>query len=268
MHLVGPFVAALVLGVTYFVLLHVYFGAHRTTPTLAGSRHPEPMASWMRDACRMFDAETLVLDQSHEEAWALLHAWNARDHASWRAVLAAWLEEKEEPLDAFDGVRALRLLMAGARVGFCTEETVWGAGRAIAEALSQRYASFSELTADCLYAWRRWARLPIDGHGDDAVCRRMVICLAGQWHGSPHGFRAFHRAGGHAQLPDIAHVRAALGAKQRASARATPPPLPSLHRCTFCRELFRGRPRACPSCGAPTGDGVTIARPALRNARQ
>ena len=238
------------------------------TPPSPSWRHPEPLARWARALCHVIDAGGLWLDATPACAAAMLRCWNVVDVTSWRATLLSMTADTRDGIDAWDGVRAIRILMAGARVGWCKETFAWAATRAIGVELARKYASFADVGTDFVIGRRRWARLPLDGMLDDACNLDGVARIAEQRFLPPTvSFTAFFDAPAHPKLRDLDALRVWLGGAPAAEPATTiaPPPTPPLARCAFCRDVFRGRPRACPSCGAPTADAtLTVERQRLR----
>jgi len=238
------------------------------TPPSPSWRHPEPLARWARALCHVIDAGGLWLDATPESASSMLHCWCVTDAASWRTALLEMTADTREGISAWNGVRAVRILMAGARLGWCKETFAWAATRAIGVELARRYTSFADVGTDFVIGRRRWARMPLDGMLDDACNLDGVARVVEQRYFPPMvSFTAYFDAPAHPKLRDLDALRVLLGGAPLAEQAATTvaPALPPLARCTFCRDVFRGRPRVCPSCGAPTADAaLTVERRRLR----
>lgn len=139
------------------------------------SRHPAEIARWTRVALAPLDRGELWLDYQVDQARAMLgNWWEIHEPSAWVSTLANLLSAPG-PLRAWDGLRAIRVLMAGARLGWVSEAVAWEVTTAIVAELGQHHASFDSLWHDYHAAYRHWRRLPPDGWDVELIQRHATL---------------------------------------------------------------------------------------------
>jgi len=248
--------AVMVLGVALW--LHRMYLTPAPPPT---SPHPAPLERWTRAACAVADRGGLLLNASVDDARRLLAvAWEIVDRSSWTRTLVELLAHRDGGIEAWHAVRAIRVLLAGARVGFTTETLAWEAVRAIALDVARRHRSFRELAASYVVTRRRWLGLPIDGSRDDATMKACLDNLAesaASW--SETDFTSFLVTPVGHTLPNIDYVRSWLEVLRSRVPAPEPPPTP-LVTCEYCRVTNRAGRTHCAECGAPIRRRALAAR--------
>ena len=137
------------------VLDEVEFWLRRARAYAAGRRHPEPIASWVRMALAQLDGGELWLDGLHSRAqWILRESWSIETRGDWARECVALLGRPGR-LDAWNGLRALRITMLATRLGWVNEEFFWGLASVIAIELAH-YENFSALARAYHEGLRMW----------------------------------------------------------------------------------------------------------------
>lgn len=131
------------------------------TPRIVG---PEPLVTWIRWASWGIDGGAIWIDNTPESCWVMLReSWGIHDRAQLMETQKNLLSRSP---NAWDDLRAMRVLLSGARVGLVSEPELWSAIVPICQRVQSRYPSFEAVWLDYLAGVRVWQKLPADGSLD------------------------------------------------------------------------------------------------------
>jgi hypothetical protein len=154
---------------------------------IAPVTHPEPLHGWITMALAFLDNGSSWTTATAQAGQSVLADWGIQgvpllDHRL--GELAA------QPHDAWNLLRALRMVLAARAAQQLDPAGCWGRARPIAQELQARYPDFESIAQGYLAGLRQWKRLPPDGSGDDAELVGFRTNLdrfrATAWNGVPY----------------------------------------------------------------------------------
>ncbi|AKF09302.1 DUF1266 domain-containing protein [Sandaracinus amylolyticus] len=155
---------------------------------IAPPTHPEPLHAWTTMACGVCDGGASWMNES-------AHAGQNMLVGSWGVSSAVLLDHRLSELaaqqrDAWNLVRALRMVLAARAAGYLDPGGCWNRARPIAQELQHRYPSFDAIGHDYLRGLRTWMQVPPDGSADDPEVQRCAANVArlaaASWNGVPY----------------------------------------------------------------------------------